>query len=90
MEKVISSIYEIVKSYDDISVNKQVCQENDRPKKTQKSIKFTDIASRYAQNESKRSNSKNTGYYQRVAKALDIYFKHKQITQISYQDCKDF
>ncbi|RKV91352.1 MAG: integrase, partial [Campylobacter sp.] len=39
---------------------------------------------------SKKSNSKNTGYYQRVAKALDIYFKHKQITQISYQDCEDF
>ena len=89
-EKVISGIYGITKADNDMFVNRKECQENDRPNKTRKSIKFTDIASRYAQNESKKSNSKNTGYYQRVAKALDIYFKHKQITQISYQDCEDF
>ena len=53
-------------------------------------IKFINIASIYSQNESKKSNSKNGGYSQRVAKVLDIYFKHKQITQISYQDCEDF
>ncbi len=90
-ERVISGIYGIVKTDDDISsANNQEYQEKNRPKKTPKSIKFTDIAFRYAQNESRKSNSKNTGYYQRVAKALDIYFKHKQITQISYQDCEDF
>lgn len=89
-EKVISDIYGITKADNDMFIDRKECQENDRAKKTRKSIKFTDIASRYAQNESKKSNSKNTGYYQRVAKALDIYFKHKQITQISYQDCEDF
>lgn len=89
-EKVISGIYGITKADNDILVDGKECQENDRPKKTQKSIKFTDIASRYAQNESKKSNSKNGGYYQRVARTLDVYFRRKTLSQISYQDCEDF
>ena len=68
-EKVISGIYGITKADNDMLVDKKECQGNDRPKKTQKSIKFTDIAFRYAQNESKKSNSKNTGYYQRVSQS---------------------
>ena len=89
-EKVISGIYGITKADNDMFVNRKECQENDRPNKTRKSIKFTDIASRYAQNESKKSNSKNSGYYQRVARTLNVYFRRKTLGQISYQDCEDF
>ena len=82
-EKVISGIYGITKADNYMLVDRKEYQENDRPKKTQKSIKFTDIASRYAQNESKKSNSKNSGYYQRVARTLDVYFRRKTLSQIS-------
>jgi len=89
-EKVISGIYGITKVDNDMLVDRKECQENDRPKKIRKSIKFADIASRYAQNESKKSNSKNGGYYQRVARTLDVYFRRKTLSQISYQDREDF
>ena len=53
-------------------------------------IKFINIASIYSQNESKKSNSKNGGYYQKVGRSIDVYFRRKTLSQISYQDCEDF
>ena len=40
-EKVISGIYGITKADNDMLVDRKECQENDRPKKTQKSIKLS-------------------------------------------------
>jgi hypothetical protein len=81
------------KSDKDSSIEIAVSKTHESLKNTEESklnqprIKFIDIASRYSQNESKKSNGKNGGYYQRVGRSLDVYFRHKQITQISYQDC---
>ena len=70
------------KSDKDSSIEIAVSKTHESLKNTEESKlnqprKFIDIASRYAQNESKKSNSKNGGYSQRVAKALDIYFNRK-------------